>query len=256
MSINILSIGDKIELEKANNYKGDDSIHKKTYYSQLLDIVDHNKIKILMPIDKGRIIPLSINEKYVIYIYTIKGLHKCESVVKGRYQEKKIHVLNMVLLSEFVKVQRREYFRLDYRFEIDFHIISLVEKNIYKKLQENKIQEESQRERLYELLLELENEKHRGRVINISGGGICFISEISLSKNQLLKLYFELTINGQRRRYVLQAFVIQSEKSLNQREVYKNRAKFIDIRKKDRENIIQFIFEEQRMQRKKDKRRM
>lgn len=256
MSINILSVGDKIELEKANYYKGDNSIDKKNYYSQLFDIIDHNRIKISMPIDKGRIIPLSINEKYILYIYTRKGLYKCESVVKGRYQEKKIHVLNMVLLSEFVKVQRREYFRLNYRFEIDFHIISDIEKNIYKKLQEDEIEDDKQRKKLYELLLELENEKHIGNVINISGGGICFMSKVSLSKNQLVKLYFELTTSGQRRKYVLQASVIQSEKSLDQKAVYKNRAKFIDIRKKDREDIIQFIFEEQRMQRKQEKRRM
>ena len=64
--MHIVEIGDRISLVKIerHNVKTND----KKYVSQLLDFVDSDKAIISVPMENGRVIPLSVGTKYELRI--------------------------------------------------------------------------------------------------------------------------------------------------------------------------------------------
>lgn len=258
MNIYIASIGDKIELEKIYYNDIDDFIQKKKYTSQLLDIIDSDKIKASMPISKGRLNPLTVGEEYILYIYTHKGIYMCRVLAESRGYEKRVSVISFQILSHLVKVQRRQYYRLNINFDIEFHVYTSEELEVYRNLLEDKVESEEERDKLIKLLLGLKEENIvKGLVLDISGGGMRFQSKDQLRKDDFINLYFSLTTNSIKKEYNIQAVVIESSKSYNiiyaDKNVYENRVQFTNITKEDRENIIRFIFHEQGKQRQREK---
>lgn len=258
MNIYIASIGDKIELEKIYYNDIDDFIHKKKYASQLLDIIDLDNIRASMPISKGRVNPLTLGEEYILYIYTQKGIYMCRVLAESRGYEKKISVITFRILSDLVKVQRRQYYRLNINFDMGFHVYTYGELKVYRTLLRDKVDSEEERDKLINLLIDLKEENIRkGLVLDISGGGMRFQSKDQLRKDDFINLYFSLTINSIKKEYNIQAVVIESSKSYNKiyadKNVFENRVKFMNISKEDRESIIRFIFYEQRKQRQREK---
>lgn len=258
MDISIASIGDKIEVEKIYYNDMDDFIHKKVYASQLLDIIEIDKIKALMPISKGKLTPLSVGEEYILYIYTKKSIYMCRALAESRGYEKKISIIIFRILSDLVKVQRRQYYRLNINFDIEFHVYTHEELKVYRTLLEDKVDSEEERDKLINVLIDLEeNNIEKGLVLDISGGGMRFQSKDQLIKDDFINLYFSLITNSIKKEYNIQAIVIESSKSYNKiyddKNVYENRVQFVNISKEDRENIIRFIFYEQRKRRQREK---
>lgn len=258
MNIYIASIGDKIEIEKIYYNDIDDFIHKKKYISQLLDIIDVDKIKASMPISKGRLNPLTVGEEYILYVYTQKGIYMCRVLAESRGYEKKISVISFQILSELVKVQRRQYYRLNINFDIEFHVYTSGELKVFRTLLEDKVASEEERDKLINILIDFQEENiNKGLVLDISGGGMRFQSKNQLKKNDFINLHFSLDTNSMIKEYNIQARVIESSKSFNKiyddKNVYENRVQFINISKEDRESIVRFIFYEQRKQRQREK---
>ena len=258
MNVDIASIGDKIELEKIYYNDIDDFIHKKKYASQLLDIIDLDKIKVSMPISKGRITPLAVGEEYILYIYTSKGIYMSRVLAQSRDHEKKIFVMIFKILNDFVKVQRRQYYRLNINFDVEFHLYTSVELKVYRTLFEDQVLSEEEKGKLIDLLIDSQEENiSKGLVLDISGGGMRFQSKDQLKKDDFINLHFSLDTNSITKEYNIQAVVIESSKSYNKiyddKNVYENRVQFMNISKEDRENIVRFIFYEQRKQRQREK---
>ena len=119
----IAAIGDKLELRRLN-LDNTTSGRSKVYVSQLLDHIDNDKAIIAMPIEKGHIIPLSVGEKYTVSFFTSKGLYQCNAIIINRYKNKKIYILEVQFISDIVKNQRRQFFRLNCLVDILYHVIT------------------------------------------------------------------------------------------------------------------------------------
>lgn len=258
MKIYIASIGDKIEFEKIYYNNLDDFIHKKQYNSQLLDIVDSNTIKVAMPMARGQTTPLVVGEEYVMYIYSQKGIYMCRTIVKSREKEKKLPIIISELLSDLVKVQRRQFYRLHINFDVEFHVSTSGELKIYTTLLHDRIGSKEEKDKLIQLLIDLQRKnRKKGLVLDISGGGMRFQSKEPLIKDDYINLFFKLNVNKIKKDFNLQALVIDSSRSLDktyaETNVYENRVQFINLTKEDREDIIRFIFYKQRKQRQREK---
>lgn len=247
----IVCLGDKIQLKKikTNNLDG---TRDNVYISQLLDFLEDDKAYIAMPIEKGHVIPLSIDEKYVLTFYSNKGLYSCNATIINRFKSDKIHVLVVLFTSELQKIQRREYYRLDCLLDMTYYMISNKEISLRDRIK-NPIIKEEEKAALIQELETIKNIDINGTVIDLSGGGARFVSNSPLNKNDNVMISMNLSFINISKKIIVNGIIINSTKMINRTGFYEHRVYFKDILKEDRETIIKFIFEEERKQRKKEK---
>ena len=239
----ILSIGNKIELVNAvQTLSGIEEIEqsKKIYYSQIYDFVDETRIKIGMPIHGGKVIPLNVNSRYDACFYTDNGLYQCRIIIVDRYKEGNIFVLVAELITELQKYQRRQYFRLGCTMKIKYRIIDSVELEEYKQISDKK--EFANRKPLIE-----------GIALDISGGGIRIISKHKHEKDSEMFILLEITYNGKEKIYGILGKIVSMEKLQNRELTYEYRIEYRNIEGIVREELIKFIFEEERKQRQRER---
>lgn len=247
-----ISIGDKINLITIWN-KQRENKPRKLYVSQVLDFDGDYKVKIAMPIEKGKLIPLEVGTKYEVCFYTKKGLYSCKAIVIERYRDENLFVLMIQLLSDLKKYQRRQYYRLDCMIDFRFHLISEEEMIYRKQLKNNIFVSEEEKIDCITALEELEVDWIEGIIIDISGGGIRFNSELKTEKGNSILLEFVLSSEEECNFYELEAQVVFSEQIKNKNNLYETRTEFKEISNVEREEIIRFIFEEDRKHRKREK---
>ena len=99
-----------------------------------------------------------------------------------------------------------------------------------------------------------ENDMQRGVIVDISGGGLRFVSRQPFTEGKILYLRFKLSINDEEKEFRLAAKVIVSKEIEKRQNEYENRVKFLYIDNTTREDIIKYIFDEDRKNRKNGKR--
>lgn len=231
----IVSIGDKIELSRIHN-NDSQSFKPKVYLSQVLDYADYDKACIAMPIENGRIIPLDLGDRYQLAFYCKQGLYQCKSVITDRYRMDNIFILIVQMTSELEKLQRRQYYRLD--CVSDISICKLTQQEASKKKQE----------------LDIVPSRYQNAVmIDISGGGCKFNYNELIEKETRILIRFTLTLVKGMVLFELLGKVIYSAENIKRNKTFEHRVEFIDMAEEDREQIVRFIFDEERKRRRKEK---
>jgi c-di-GMP-binding flagellar brake protein YcgR len=251
MISSIVSVGDKLELKRIRTIDNDKE--DKIYKSKLLDFISDDKASIAMPIEKGRVIPLEVGDKYSIRFFTNKGLFQCKAVITERYRNDNIYVLIVQFLSDLEKYQRRQYYRLECILDVTYHIITDVELSLMNKIQADEFQNEEEKQKYINTLEEFQSNWLTANVLDLSGGGARFTSNSNHESGLLIQISMRLGIDKWAKNYLLNAVIISSNKMTNRQGYYEHRVQFKDIKKDEREAIIKFIFEEERRQRKKEK---
>jgi c-di-GMP-binding flagellar brake protein YcgR len=85
-----------------------------------------------------------------------------------------------------------------------------------------------------------------GTMVDISGGGARFISQVRYQEGVLIRFVFSLFVNGRVTEYKLVGKVLKSTPIENKEDSYENRIQFVNMVNDDRESIIKYIFEEER----------
>lgn len=245
----LISVGDKFELVKLN-MRENELLNKRKYLSQLLDFIDKDKAKISMPIEKGRIIPLTVGEKYLLCFYAKRGLYQCKAVITARYKEQNIYILEIQFLSELEKHQRRQFYRLECNLYIKYHIITEAETILSNQLMKNDFLTNLDEQICSETLRAYQSVWAEGIITDISGGGARFISDTRIDINNPILLDLRFSDNMS---HIIQVKVISSNKMANRLNFFEHRVQFDDIASEEREAIIKFIFEEDRRLRKREK---
>lgn len=233
----VLGIGNKIELTRpaaAENI--DDAKNKRMYISQIVDIIDEDKMKIGMPMEHGKVIPLPVNARLDACFYTSHGLYQGRIVVTDRYKEGQIFILVAELVSSLKKYQRRQYFRLGCVIDIK-----------YRKIFDEEVEEYAQNNNM---IIEADDFMD-GTALDISGGGIRFVSGEQLEKDRDIFIVLEITYEDQTKTYGLLGKVIMSYEAKSRKDLYEHRVEFINMQGGVRESLIKYIFEEERRQRQK-----
>ena len=212
-----------------------------TYASQVFEIRNDNILRVSMPIEHGRIIPLSKGKKFDAFFYTAKGLYQCRVIIIDRFKINNIYMMDIELLTEPVKYQRRQYYRLELNIPVRYMQITETESNVMEN-------EEELPERLENL-----SEYHTGDTIDISGGGLRFTGDTLVEKGNRLAVVFDIDYEGNIERYLLAADVIMSFAIPQHHGMYEHRVEFKDISKENREMLIKYIFQEERKIRKNNR---
>ena len=208
----LFNIGDKIELIR------EESKDIKLYPSQILDITKNNIYIVSGPIYKNKIVPLHINEKIgIAYLVENRGRYIFNAkVIKRDY--KRVYKLEIEKISEIIKYQQREY----YRFETS--IIVTKEMNLKTKTGEETLSEVC-------------------RTKNISGNGMQLLSNFEHKIGDRIKCKFKIKTYP----IDVECEVVRIEAIDSFDYNYGLGIKFLDINERDRDIIIKYIFEEERL---------
>jgi c-di-GMP-binding flagellar brake protein YcgR len=234
-----ITIGDKIDLEKIETRLSvDPDKRPPVYVSQVLDDSDNGEILAAMPFQEGKVVPLSVGQKFHATFYSQSGLLRCEVEVTGRYKKGSLFLVELTQQSLYKKVQRREFFRLACNLPIEYRIVSDVE---MKLIEEGTSYDEES----------MKPEWKKGVILDLSGGGIRFVSSYREEKDSFLQVRFEMPVEDEDEIFCLYATLLRCEQNRNNTTLYDQRVMFWRLDYTLREKVIRSIFEIQRKNRSK-----
>ncbi len=237
MLTDYISPGNRVELKATGKIWMDgDSRTKLIYMSKVMDVTSDDRIEILMPFERGKIVLLPVDGEYSLCFYSNKGLYQCFAKIVDRYRSDNIYVLVMDLTSTLSKLQRREY----YRFSCALQLSS--------KLCTKEEQEEFEREKKFPV--DPETGLQKSVVVDISGGGLRFVANFRYEEGSTIYCSYRLP-GANTKSYEMISTVLKVKEIENRPGLFEHRIQYIVIDENSREDIIHFIFEEERKIRKK-----
>lgn len=240
----IVSTGNKIEFTKVSSYKEYDMEEgredKKVYVSQVYDIIDEYRIKIGVPIVGGRVLMVPQNVRIDVCFFTGRGLYQGRAIVVDRFKEDNIYVMVIEMISELQKYQRRQYFRLNCNMNIMYR--NLTDEELAEFNQEGKVSTQVSDDAMYK----------SATALDISGGGIRFLTQYSLNKDDIIFVNLEIVYGDVERKYNLAGRVLEVFEAKNRNQYNECRVEYCNMSGETREQIIKYIFEQERMMRKRE----
>ena len=97
--------GDRVELTPNTRQKlNDDGMaEKKIYLSKVCDIISEERLEIVMPMEKTKLVLLPVDGEYEICFYTKSGIFQCGARVVDRYKSDGIYLLLFEVTSNLRK---------------------------------------------------------------------------------------------------------------------------------------------------------
>lgn len=228
--------GDKIDINFLHQNNG------KTYKSGVFDFLDDNELEITMPTDEGKMVIFNIGFECQFYFYTGRGLYTCEAVITNRYKRDNFYLLSVKIKTGLKKFQRREFFRLECLIDFVYYSISKEVANLETT------------EDLFEEITNPEyiDKKRLGRATDLSGGGTRFTTMEEVEVGSKILVVLRLSNERIDHMFYLVADVIACDPVDHMPGMWVVRCKFEFKNIKDRDLIIRYVFEEDRIKRKKE----
>lgn len=212
---NNIKIGDRLEISLLKDRK-----IGKVHVSQVEEILSNNNLLIHMPISYGQLVKLSTKERYGMLFFTDRGMINFEAEITGFKKEAEFSYMVVHIISEGERMQRREFFRFSSLLPLKFVVID-----------ENPKKDVPQEETLLD-----------GIVKDLGGGGIRFVTNESLDEKVMVKCVLMLNDNC----LITVGKVLHKQCFPKANYKYQYRIEFAGISPSEQEQIIQYIFNEQR----------
>lgn len=231
--------GCKIELQSLEKSKtlGADA-PQRIHTTKIYGIVTEDTMEVLMPMEQGKLILLPVDEELDAVIYGQNTLYQCAVKVIDRYKSNNVYILLLELISNLRKFQRREYYRFSCVLEMNS-----------RNLEEEEIADLENNGAKVNLQPGLPLK--RSVIVDISGGGLRFISTQAYEVGSYIFCTYMLVINGRKKRYDIVGKVLAVKEMENRKGNYEHRVQYHNMSSDVREEIIKYIFEEERKSRKK-----
>lgn len=235
-----VSVGNKIELQSVDRVEDTgDGNEKKVYISKVYDILSEDTMEILMPMEQTKLILLPVDSVYDLIIYQESGLYQCLARVIDRYKSNNVFILVVELVSNLRKYQRREYYRFSCALEM-----------CARNLQEEEL-EAVEQNLPYTLTPGLPLKQ--SIIVDISGGGLRFLSSQRYEPGSMLYITYNLQKGIEKKKYEIIGKVLSVKELENRKGTFEHRVQYYDMNSKIREEIIKYIFEEERKNRRKER---
>lgn len=223
MNITEVIVGTRLELEIYDDYR-ENVVPAVT--SQFEMALDPKTAIIAAPIFQGTFYPVRLGWYLKVYYCFKDDLYTFEAKVVSRLNKNDLNYLKIELLSDIIKIQRREFFRFECNVPVEYRAIDSIhtpedERGMFKK----------------------------AITRDLSGGGLCIKVQEEISTNQLIECKLELY--KEKKVEFIGKIVRVSPKAEEKKYKYEIGVIFTQIVGRDKEAIIRFIFEEQRRLRKK-----
>lgn len=233
-----ITVGNKVELQSVEK-NTDENGKQKIYYSSVYDILSEDTMEITMPMEQTKLILLPVDSEYDLVFYGATGLFQCFARIIDRYKSNNVYILVVELTSNLRKYQRREYYRFSCALEM-----------CARNLEEEEVQA-LEKKQPYALQPGLPLK--RSVIVDISGGGLRFMSSQRYEPDSLLYCSYYLVLEGTRKHYEVVGRVLAAKELENRPGTFEHRVQYYNLDVNTREEIIRFIFAEERKERKKER---
>lgn len=225
--------GDRVELSAVDkNIAKLEGEERKIYKSKVYEITSEDTMEILMPMEKTKLILLPVDGEYNIVFYTDGGLFQCFARIVDRFKNNNVYILAVELTSNLRKYQRREFYRFSCALEM-----------CARNLEEEEIQAI---EKKTPYILQPNLPIKRSVIVDISGGGLRFMSTQRYEPESLIYCSYHLFKGKEQRLYEVAGKVLAVRELENKPGTYEHRVQYYGLDETTREEIIRFIFEEER----------
>ncbi len=234
-------VGNRVELQavkRLNLNQNRENDERKVYTTKVYDIVSDERIELLMPMEQTKLILLPVDGEYELCFYTDNGLYQCVAKVVDRYRDNNIYVLALDLTTNLRKYQRREFYRFSCALEMNSREL---------------LKEEIESLNNSHNALQPELPLKRSVIVDISGGGLRFVSNLEYEKGSMILCNYNLVVDDVQKHYSLVGRVLSVEELENRPGVYEHRVQYVNMDVDEREEIIKYIFNEERKSRHKEK---
>lgn len=235
-----ISVGNKIELqnvEKDGENQGGD--RSRLYISSVYEILSEDTLEITMPVEQTKLILLPVDNEYNMIFYGEGGLYQCFARIIDRYKSNNVYLLVVEFTSNLRRYQRREYYRFSCALEM-----------CARNLEETEVQAIEQN-MPYSLTPGLP--LRQSVIVDISGGGLRFLSVQRYEPGSMLFCSYHLLKGDERKKYEVIGKVLSVRELENRSGTFEHRVQYYDMDVDTREEIIKYIFEEERKSRRKEK---
>lgn len=218
-------------IDRSKDNEREKSEGRKTYQSQVIDVLSEDRIEISMPMEKSRLILLPVDGEFDLYFYTEHGLYQCYSRIVDRYKNNNMYVLVLDLISNLRKHQRREYYRFSCALEMNSRQLQDDELKLSGRLEDSLIPQ-----------LPLKS----SIIVDISGGGLRFVANYAYEVQSLILCKYHLLVSGEAKEYNLVGKVLSVRELESRKGVFEHRVQYVNVEDSEREEIIKYIFDEER----------
>jgi len=234
-----IALGDRIELQAVDRrLKSDDDDKQKIHQSKVYEILTEDTLEITMPMEKTKLILLPVDGEYDMVFYGETGLYQCFARIVDRYKSNNVYILRVELTSNLRKYQRREF----YRFGCALEMCS-------RSLEEEEAQAIEKRT---PYILQPGLPLRRSIIVDISGGGLRFVCDQQYEVGSLVYCSYHLVKGGESKQYEVIGKVLSVQPVENRQNAFEHRVQYYNMDVNTREEIIKFIFEEERKNRQKN----
>ena len=236
----LIKEGNRVELSAVDSEGNMNSEEKqKLYYSKVYNILSEDTMEIYMPMEQTKLILLPVDSEYNMVLYTEEqGLFQSFVRIIDRYKSNNVYILVVELTSNLRKYQRREYYRFSCALEM-----------CARTLEEDEVQAIEQKN---PYILQPTLPLKRSVIVDISGGGIRFMSTQRYETGSLIYCSYYLARGRESKKYEVVGKVLDSRELENRPGTFEHRVQYYDLDVRTREEIIKFIFEEERRERRKE----
>lgn len=231
--------GSRVDLQAIGRSKGylgnngENKEERKAYQSQVIDVLSEDRVEISMPMEQSKLILLPVDGEFDLYFYTDGGLYQCYARVVDRYKNNSLYVLVLDLISNLRKHQRREYYRFSCALEMNSRQL---------QEEEEKALEDKNDENILTPQLPLKSSV----IVDISGGGLRFVANYDYEPQSKILCRINLMMHGKMKEHNLVGKVLSVRELENRKGVFEHRVQFIHVDADEREEIIKYIFDEER----------
>ena len=230
-------IGTRLEFE----ILGKDNVRVgNTFVSQLLEHQQDGSIVISAPIYESRVVfvPTGVTVR-LTFVHQLHGLLGFTAVIRSKEYRDNIAVLTAEPEGDIEKIQRREHFRLDI----------IVDARLWPD--ESDLGSGPLDKADAQAAKAAEAAPVKAYTKNLSGSGACIISDTDFPKGSYVRV--ELTL-GNDVVFKARCVVLRNEQiEIRKGKRYELGVRFVEIGKRDQDNLIRYIFEQQRLLLKKEK---
>lgn len=226
--------GCRVDLQAIDRSKEKDvesNRERKSYQSQVIDVLSEDRVEISMPMEKSKLVLLPVDGEYDLFFYSDNGLYQCYARIVDRYKNNNMYVLVLDMISNLRKHQRREYYRFSCALEMNSRQLQDEEMDTPGKMEDALIPQ-----------LPLKSSV----IVDISGGGLRFVANYAYDVQSMILCRYQLLIHGSAKEYNLAGKVLAVRELENRKGVFEHRVQYVNVDAAEREEIIKYIFDEER----------
>lgn len=227
-----IQLGQRVELQAVTRVKlNEDAPAQKVYSSKVYDILTEERLEITMPVEQSKLVLLPVDTEYEMFFYGEHGLYECRARIVDRYKSNNVYILVMELTTSLRKYQRREFYRFTCALEVNTRVLADEEIEAAENNEEYVVPGIA---------------FTKSVLVDISGGGLRFVATAKYDKGSLVLCKFKLWQKNGVKEYEILGRVLDVRKVEKRAGAYEHRIQYVNIPKEVREEIIRYIFDQER----------